>query len=175
MAVLAVSFTVGTVLPSCSQQDQQNTIISQETAIDKYLSSTYKDSVVIRRNGSNRVTLKHSTSKDSLEFGDTLHLYYAGFIFNNGPSDIFATNWPSVAEKYGFELTDMDTDVLEVQYTEDTFVQGLNDGLYGMRAGEEAEIVFSAKYGFGNTSVCTVPPLSALLYRVLIININKLK
>lgn len=163
----------GLLLFSCSANEKQNTIIQQEESIDKYLSSTYPDSVVIRRNGSNKVITKHSHSGNVLEYGDTLYMYYAGFVFQNRPTMLFVTNWESVAQEYGFGLTDMNTDILKVPYSDHSFIPGLNDGLYGMREGEAATIVFSAKYGFGDRSVYAVPSLSALLYHVLILKIDK--
>jgi len=163
----------GAVLLSCSANEKQNTIIRQEENIDKYLSSTFKDSVVIRRNGSNRVVYKPSLSQNVLEYGDTVYMYYAGFVFESRPTVLFATNWESVAQEQGFELTDMDKSILVVPYNEHSLIQGLNDGLYGIREGEGAVIVFSAKYGFGDSSVYAVPALSALLYQVLILKIDK--
>jgi len=164
---------LGAVLFSCSSNEKQNIIIKQEESIDKYLSSAFKDSVVIRRNGSNRVVTRISPAGNVLEYGDTVYMYYAGWVFNNQPTSLFATNWESVARDNNFVLTDSDWDILKTCYDEHSFIPGLNDGLYGIREGEDAIIVFSAKYGFGDSAVGLVPALSALLYEVLVIRIDK--
>ena len=75
-----------TVLPalllfSCNDE-KELTIADQEAAIDSYISQNFQDYPVIRRNGSNRIKLDTTaiTLEDSLEFGDSLHFYYAGYI-----------------------------------------------------------------------------------------------
>ena len=68
---------------SCANEDKKLTIADQEAAIDNYINQNYSQNPVVRRNGSNRVILD-STSvniSDSLVFGDSLHFYYAGYIF----------------------------------------------------------------------------------------------
>ncbi len=164
---------LGGILFSCSSNEKQNAIIKQEENIDKYLSTTFKDSVVIRRNGSNRVVTRVSPAGNVLEYGDTIYMYYAGWVFNSRPTTLFATNWESVARNNNFVLTDSNWTILKACYDEHSFIPGLNDGLYGIREGEDAVIVFSAKYGFGDSAVGLVPALSALLYEVLVIRIDK--
>ena len=42
----------------------------------------------------------------------------------------------------------------------------------GVKAGEECEIIFSGKYGFGNDSFGIIPANSALLYKIWVISIS---
>lgn len=158
---------------SCTKQDREATILTQEANIDRYLSSKFPDSTVIRLNGSNKVVLTKVVSKDSLEFGDSLYFYYAGFIFSNGPGTMFATNWEEAAEANKFYLTNPDYSIMKVKYERNSFIPGLTHGLFGVREGEQSVIVFSAKYGFNNTSVYNIPKLSPLLYQVFIDKVIK--
>jgi FKBP-type peptidyl-prolyl cis-trans isomerase len=50
---------------------------------------------------------------------------------------------------------------------------GLANGLAGVKAGEKCDIVFSAKYGFGNTVVYNVPKLTPLIFEVWVEGIVK--
>ena len=50
--------------------------------------------------------------------------------------------------------------------TDATLIEGLRKGLIGVQPGEECEIVFSGKYGFGNEEFGIIPVNSALLYEI---------
>ena len=54
----------------------------------------------------------------------------------------------------------------------DTMVKGLRNGLVGVRAGEECEIIFSGKYGFGRKAFGIIPANSALLYKIWVHSIS---
>ena len=56
---------------------------------------------------------------------------------------------------------------------EGSLISGLANGLAGVKAGERCDIVFSAKYGFGNTVVYNVPKLTPLFFEVWIEGIVK--
>jgi FKBP-type peptidyl-prolyl cis-trans isomerase len=45
-------------------------------------------------------------------------------------------------------------------------------GLEGVKAGEECEIIFSGKYGFGNKAFGMIPAKSALLYKIWVVSIS---
>ena len=51
-------------------------------------------------------------------------------------------------------------------------VEGLRNGLLGVRTGEECEILFSGKYGFGNEIFGTIPVNSALLYKIWVVGVS---
>ena len=51
-------------------------------------------------------------------------------------------------------------------------LEGLRNGLIGVRSGEECEIAFSGKYGFGNEIFGTIPVNSALLYKIWVIGVS---
>jgi len=173
--IMAVAAAVAAVSFSCTKEETNNTINSQEESISKYLSSTFKNYEIIPREGSNRVIIDEGYGADSLSFGDSLIFYYAGYVFNNGPSQLFATNVRSVAEKSGFNITPLEHtyDEYSLIFESDSFVSGLTNGLYGVREGEHSVILFSARYGFYNKPVANVPSLSALMYEVWIEHVKK--
>lgn len=172
--LISVSAIIG-LLFSCSKEERDKTINSQEESISSYIKSTFKDSTVIIREGSNRIIIDHGYGTDTLAFGDSLSFYYAGFTFNNGPSTLFATNDQTVADKNNFSITSQEDTFKEysVLFESGSFIPGLVNGLYGVTEGEHCIIVFSARYGFGNKPVANVPALSALIYEVWIDKIKK--
>lgn len=159
---------------SCNEE-RELTIADQEAAIDAYITQNYSEYPVVRRNGSNRIDLDTAAVEaiDTLVFGDTLHFYYAGYVFTSAPSALFATNSESVAEANSFTVTDPDFSVEEVVFTEDCLVNGLVNGLYGVREGGHYIILFSAKYGFYNSYVYNIPKMSALIYEIWVERVIK--
>lgn len=166
LLILAALF----LMYSCASEKEAK-IISQEANIDSYISRQFKDSLVIRNSGSNRIVLFRDVAADSLAFGDSLYLYYAGYVFTSGPSTIFATNVESLADK--FKITNPDFSPKKILFTQDSMIPGLVNGLIGAREGEHSIIIFSAKYGFYDDKVYNIPQLSALLYEVFVDRVVK--
>lgn len=158
------------VCTECTKEDRENTIITQEANIDSYISSLNGNRVV-RNNGSNRVVLDEAQDSTIFaESGDTLHLRYSGYTFSSGPGILFVTNDTTTANEKEFPLQESP---LIVRLGDNTLVQGLEYGLYGVREGEHSYIIFSAKYGFNNSIVGIVPKLTPLLYEIWVDKIIK--
>ena len=85
--------------------------------------------------------------------------------------NLFITNHPATAEQVGWELTDADFQLYEVNLKGARLIQGLKDGLLGVKAGEECEIIFSGKYGFGDENFGIIPANSALLYKIWVVGV----
>ena len=157
------------MLFSCTKEDRNNQLVTQEAAIDKYISSL-KNVRIARNSGSNRIVFTEGKGLDSLAVGDSVKFYYAGYIFSNGKGSLFATNDTTVAQKNGFELSGgIERRVLSSK----DLVRGLANGLVGAREGEKCEVVFSAKYGYDNDVVYNVPRMSPLIFEVWVEGIVK--
>lgn len=157
---------------ACSN-DVKLTLISQEESIDKYLGTTFKDSTIVRNNGSYRVVLERDELNPQAAIGDSLYIYYAGYIFTSAPSSIFATNLKAVAEQSGLQVTDPDYSVLKIKLEEGKLLPGLEYGLTGTHGGEHCIIIFAADLGFGNTKQYNIPKLSALAYEIWVERVIK--
>ena len=163
--ILAIMF----LALSCTKEDRNNTIVNQEESIDRYISS-FDGVRVVRNGGSNRIVYTEGTGADSLAVGDSVKFYYAGYVFSNGKGSLFATNNPQIAQEKDFPLSG---DLEERILNGGNFISGLANGLAGVKAGEKCDIVFSAKYGFGNTVVYNVPKLTPLIFEVWVEGIVK--
>lgn len=160
---------------SCANEDKKLTIADQEAAIDSYISQNYANNTVVRRNGSNRVILDTTSVniQDSLVYGDSLYFYYAGYVFTSSPSTLFSTNNQTVAEESGFTLSDPDYSVRKILFTKGCLVNGLENGMYGVKDGGHCIILFSAQYGFYDSYVYNIPKLSALAYEIWVDRVIK--
>ncbi len=155
---------------ACTKQDRENTIIDQEKNIDAYITGLGEDAKVIRNGGSNRIIVKEGEG-DGIVRGDSVIFYFAAYIFSNsGKGELFATNNKDVAKENNFN-----TDGVQQRKIlgEKSLLAGLNNGLEGVKKGEVCNILFSAKYGYGNTVVYNVPKLSPLFFEIWIESVVK--
>ena len=157
---------------SCMKNKLETTYNSQESRIDTYISNKGDQYRIERNGGSNRLILKEGEGEE-LDRNGYVSFYYAGYIFNGSvsSSNLFVTNHQATAEQAGWNLTDADYGIYEINLADAHLVTGLKDGLLGVRAGEECEIIFSGKYGFGNENFGIIPANSALLYKIWVVGV----
>ena len=150
---------------SCVKEQLEVTYNRQEDQIDSYISKnmTVKNESgetdtlrVVRNGGSNRL-IKIEGTGEELKADGHVGFYYAGYTFSGSVS---------------WNPTDPDYALMEINITEDKLLDGLRKGLMGVRAGEECEIIFSGKYGFGNNPFGMIPAKSALLYKIWVVSVT---
>ena len=165
-AVLALSIS------SCTKSKLEETYNSQESKIDSYITSKGEEYRVVRNGGSNSLVLKEGEGEE-LSGNGYVSFYYAGYTFSGSfsASGLFVTNHQATAEQAGWNLTDADYQLYEINLNDAKLIPGLKDGLLGVRAGEECEILFSGKYGFGNENFGIIPAKSALLYKIWVVGV----
>ena len=179
---LTLLMVAGIFATSCLKTQLETTYNKQETQIDQYITKNMvvkneeggQDTLrVVRNGGANRLVLKEGTGEELTGNGH-VSFYYAGYTFSGSVSaaNLFATNMLSVAEEAGWKTEDVEDDLYEVSLSDADLIDGLRKGLEGVRAGEECEILFSAKYGFGNKALGIIPAKTALLYRIWVTGVT---
>lgn len=161
---------------SCIKEKMEVIYNKQETMISTYIESALKKDAsytTVNNSGSNRITYVQGEGEELGASGNITFLY-AGYIFNGSVTSagMFATNREQSAIDAGWELTDAVYEPMTLNLKDSDLVPGLKNGLVGVRGGEECEIVFSGKYGFGNDSFGIIPANSALLYKIWVISIS---
>lgn len=161
---------------SCKKEQLALTYNNQEKKIDSYISSAMsKDEkiTVTRNRGSNRMTRVQGEG-EQLKADGYVSFYYAGYTFNGSVnnSNLFATNRQAVAEQAGWKLTDKEFELFETGLSSKELLEGLRNGLEGVQAGEECEVIFSGKYGYGNKTFGIIPVNSALLYKIWVVGVS---
>lgn len=164
------------VSSSCIKEKLEVTYNKQETQINTYIENALKKDAgytTVNKGGSNRLTLVHGEGEELAADGNVT-FYYAGYIFNGNvsKSGMFATNREESAIDAGWELSDAEYEVLTVNLKESDLLPGLKQGLAGVKGGEECEIIFSGKYGFGRKPFGIIPANSALLYKIWVISVS---
>ena len=166
-AVLALS------LSSCMKSKLELTYNSQEERIDSYISSKGENYRSLRIGGANRLVLKEGEGEE-LKADGFVSFYYAGYTFTGSitKQNLFVTNHQPTAEASGFALTDPDYELYEINLGEAELIEGLRNGLEGVRAGEMCEILFSGKYAFGNSTFGIIPANSALAFQIWVVGVS---
>lgn len=130
-------------------------LVNQEAAIDKYITGTYPDNTVVRNDGANRVILTEGSGAEAAA-GDTVEVQLTGYVFTTTPATQYLSERVRTVVGKGKLLS------------------GLDRGLTGVRKGESALIIFSAKYGYYDEAVGVVPAMSALCFDALVLDIVKM-
>lgn len=167
---------------SCVKEQLETTYNKQEEQIDKYIEKNMivkndaggSDTLrVVRNDGSNRLVLKEGTG-EALEADGYVSFYYAGYTFSGSVSsaNMFVTNKYNIAKAAGWQGEEEEYTLYEISFKDSDLIPGLKNGLEGVRAGEECEILFSAKYGFGNKTLGAIPAKTALLYKIWVVGVT---
>jgi len=166
-----------TLLPACSKQTDQQIYDAQEKRIDTFVASALKKdgSYAVYNRGSIRVVLTPVESGDSLRTDGVVSFYYALYQLSStsiSASNLIATNNRDVAGS-SWALSDESVfDIETVKLDESGFVEGLKNGLVGVKTGMECYIVFSGEHGFGDRVLGQIPGNSALVYHVWVNSIS---
>ena len=108
--------------------------------------------------------------------GGAVSFYYAGFLISSSRlsnNTLFATNYDTFANSAGWAVSDSSTFTIStVKLGEDNLVEGLRNGLIGVKGGDECYVMFSGKHGFGKKKITGIPSNSALAYRLWIKSVS---
>lgn len=136
--------------------------------------STVTDTMRVAYNqGSARLVIKEGEGEE-LRSNGSVAFYYAAYTFTNSisSSNMFSTNHLETASSAGWTLSDENDDILTINLETYELIPGLKNGLVGVRSGEECQIFFSGKYGFGKKGIGIVPATSALVYKIWVESIS---
>lgn len=176
--IILLALICGSIV-SCMKEKREATYNSQESKIDQYITNNMyvkytengeskTDTLrVVYNGGSSRLVTTEGTG-EQLKANGTVTFYYAGYSFSGSKSysNMFATNHQETATAAKWELTDSDYNLYTINLNEAEIIEGLRQGLIGVKSGEVCQILFSGKYGFGKKPLGIVPANSALLYEI---------
>ncbi len=159
---------------SCVKEKLNLAYNKQDDSIDKYINSNLKEGMTVtQNNGSSRLTRVQGEGEELKEDG-SVAFYYAGYTFSGSisASGLFATNHEETAQSANWNLTDPDYNILEMNMNDARLLEGVRNGLLGVKPGEECEILFSGKYGFGNNTFGIIPANSALAFKIWVVSVS---
>ncbi len=170
------------VAGACTKQSLKNTYDKQATYIESFVTAQMKSdttATLVRNEGAYRLTL-HDTlasnkTADSLHLGGQVTMSFATYTLTSSSvstSNLIETNKKDVATAASWSLSDTTIFTPTTLRVDNALVPGLRMGLQGVQPGDEAYILFTGEYGFGNKENGTIPAKSALVYHVWIDSIK---
>ena len=160
---------------SCMKEKRETTYNTQEDKIDQYIAKNmYNTHVVdgkevtdtlrvVYRGGSSLLVTQEGINEE-LKSDGTVSFYYAGYTFSGSKGTLFATNHKETGEKWSVTDADYSPYVADMRNTE--LIEGLKQGLIGVRSGEICQIFFSGKYAYGKRPLGIIPANSAIMFEI---------
>lgn len=165
------------LVPGCMKESTQAIFDKQETQIDAFVQANLKKegSYAVYNKGSVRVVVEKGEDSDSLRTDGVVSFYYALYKLSGtsvSAANLIATNYAEAAGS-SWKLSDESAFEIEtVKLDESGYVEGLRNGLAGVRGGQVCYILFSGQYGFGDRILGTIPANSALVYQIWVNSIS---
>ena len=174
-----ILLTICILTASCVKEKREATYNNQEDKIDQYISKNMyvkhtvdgvqkEDTLnVVYRGGSSRLITQEGIG-EALKPNGTVSFYYAGYTFSGSKSytNMFATNREATASEAKWTLTDAQYSLYTIDMRNTEIIEGLRDGLIGVKSGEICQILFSGKHAFGKKPVGIIPANSAILFEI---------
>lgn len=175
---IALGAAISLLVFSCDKKQLATVYDNQEKnieAIANSIASSAEDATVERNNGSVRVTVVKGEGAPLDEKG-AVAFYYAGYFISGSSlnnTNLFATNYETFAKSARWNITDSTAfDIATLRLGEDEIVEGLKNGLVGVKGGEECYILFSGQHGFGKKKIGNLPSYAALAYHLWIKSVS---
>ena len=166
------------LLLSCTKESRELVYTNQEKNIESFVQKQMAADPGLRvvYNGhATRLVMVEGDGPELTARGKA-SVYFAGYTFSSGSigsSYLFATNSRDLASSSGWSLSDDSVyEVLDLDLTDKGLLQGLRDGMEGVREGEECYILFSGKYAFGKNKIGTIPANAPLAFRIWVLSVE---
>ena len=172
-SLLILLLCISTV--SCVKEKREAIYNSQEDKIDQYIAKNmYVKNIVdgkevtdtlrvVYRGGSSRLITQEGIGEE-LKSDGTVSIYYAGYTFSGSKGTLFITNHEETGEKWSISDPDYSPYLVDMRNTE--LIEGLRQGLIGVRSGEICQILFSGKYAYGKKPLGIIPANSAIMFEI---------
>ena len=175
---LYISLAAAVLALSCTKESRELLYVNQETKIESFVEkqlSTNPDIRVEHNGCATRVVMLEGEGPELTARGKAL-VRFAGYDFTSGSignSNLFATNNRDIASASGWNLSDESVyETLELDLTDKGLLQGIREGMEGVREGEECYILFSGKYAFGKNKIGTIPANAPLAFRIWVLSVE---
>ena len=175
---ILIILAAAAMLLSCTKESRDLLYANQESKIESFVEKQMNADPSIRvvhNGGATRVVMVEGEGPELTPRGRA-GVNFAGYDFssgNVGSTGLFATNNRDVASAAGWTLSDESVfEVLELDLTDRGLLQGLRDGMEGVREGEECYILFNGKYAFGKNKIGTIPANAPLAFRIWVLSVE---
>lgn len=163
---------------SCSKEEMRVLYSNQETKINSYIDSQISsnpDYYVTFNKGAARLTVCEGSGSELTKKG-TAEVYLAVYNFSSytiNKNTLAYTNKVEIAAEASLDTSDESAfETIRIRPSEDGLLEGLANGLPGVKAGEECYIIFSGQYGLEKNHVGTIPANAPLAFHIWVMDIT---
>jgi FKBP-type peptidyl-prolyl cis-trans isomerase len=153
---------------------KENPIEKQEEKIETYIRTKMSKNQRLKLSKSNNVYYLYEPGDTtvSVSAGDVISFYYAGTLLND-TLKYFDTNYEALANALKLDLPSEKFEPVQAIVGNNNLLPGLREGLNMVHLNDFGEIIFNSDMGFGEKGNGIVPPLSPLIFKIEIVNIQK--
>ncbi len=114
-----------------------------------------------------------SGSAVTAEAGDSVYIWYIGYVFGGNTSTYYNSNIREVFDQYSADASGYTFDAAGGVPGNGSFIRGINKGLVGSAEKDTITLYFTSDYGFGEKQLQAVPRNSPLKLTVIVDHIIK--
>jgi FKBP-type peptidyl-prolyl cis-trans isomerase len=161
-------------LPWTSSCEKENPVEKQEEKIEAYIKTKMSRNPALKLSHEKNVYYLYEPGDTtvSVSAGDLISFYYAGTLLND-TSRYFDTNYEALANALKLDMTSEKFEPIEAVAGNNSLLPGLSTGLDMVHSGDAGEIIFNSDMGFGEKGNGLVPPFSPLIFKIVIVGIQK--
>jgi FKBP-type peptidyl-prolyl cis-trans isomerase len=154
--------------------ERENPVEKQEERIETYIKTKMSRNPGMKLSQGDHVYYLYTPGDTAISVspGDSVYFYYAGTLVTD-TLRYFDTNDKALAEALRLSTESRTFAPVGVIAGNNNLLPGLSAGLMMAHLGDNGEIIFNSDMGFGKKGNGVVPPLSPLIFKVIIIRIRK--
>jgi FKBP-type peptidyl-prolyl cis-trans isomerase len=158
-------------LSSC---EKENPIEKQEERIEAYIKAKRSKNPNMKLSNEGDVYYLYEPGDTTISVlaSDSIYFYYAGTLVTD-TMRYFDTNDKALAIALKLNTDSKTFGPLGVIVGNNNLLPGLNIGLRMTHIGDRGEIIFNSDKGFGDKANGIIPPLSPLIFKVVITRIRR--
>ena len=168
MKLAAVVILSVVFLAACGKLDFN--VDGQRTRIESYLNGreydyTYQDGVY-------KYTYYTEGGRSGIVRGDSVYIYFSGYVFANGPGALFTTNIEEDAVAADMEATAMDFSPQGIKIGGEV-IPGIDLGLPGSVEGDSLMLFITNDLAYGDRPMGTLPRGATVAFKIVVDKVVK--
>jgi FKBP-type peptidyl-prolyl cis-trans isomerase len=161
-------------LPCLWSCERENPVEKQEERIEAYIKAKMSKNPALKLSQNNNVYYLYEPGDTTISAseGDSVYFYYAATLVTD-TLKYFDTNDRALANALKLNMPSEKFEPVKVIVGNNNLLPGLSTGLNMVHFNDFGEIIFNSDMGFGKKGNGIVPPLSPLIFKVVIVAVKK--
>jgi hypothetical protein len=167
-------FIYSIILLAACNEYHNNMITSEDGMIEQFISAQQNILRIENINGIHHAIINEGDNLNPVQQGDSVYFYFdAYYLASSSNMVLFETNNKTTAEEHGLDTNSRNFDIKGEIAGSGKLVAGLDKGLMLCNLNEECFLIFNSDLGYGSAQLGIIPPYSPIVFRVLIVRLEK--